>query len=78
MREGMKSGTIWVKAEKPILLLLLCLDVSRERIQQISETWMKGDGADIRVVVHSVPYSSLSSSSIICAFCPFGVFVVRR
>lgn len=34
--KGNESSTIRIKAEKPILLLLFCLDVSRERFQKIS------------------------------------------
>lgn len=57
-----------------------CSFASRSLEKEFSrfQTRTKDDGADIRVVVHSVPYSSLSSSSMIWTFCPFGVFVVSR
>lgn len=36
MRQGKERGTIRIKAEEPIPLLLFCLEVSREKFQKIS------------------------------------------
>lgn len=38
LREGTERGTIRIKAEEPILLLVFCLEVSREKFQKISNS----------------------------------------
>ena len=70
--------TIGIESEKPILLLLVGHDIAKPIRSRLGALVDKSRDDYMNVVVHSVPYISLSSSSIICTFWPLGVLCVMR
>lgn len=71
--------TIWVETEEPVPLLLVGGRVTVQPSDKIRDSvGFRCYSTDMSVVVHLVPYAFASSSSIICTFCPLGVFSVMR